>query len=80
VPYTNYVQWNFSVLLIRVFIAVPTVEEWWFEDFEEEVAVYFNTKTKENVSKDSRSLPSFAPHPSYTFTQYCSMLLLIQKI
>jgi hypothetical protein len=28
VPYTNYVQWNFSVLLIRVFIAVPTVEEW----------------------------------------------------
>jgi hypothetical protein len=54
VPYANYVHWNFSVLLIRLFIAVPTVEEWRFEDCEEEVTVYFNTKINENVNKDSQ--------------------------
>ena len=37
VPYANYVHWNFSVLLIWLFIAVPAVDEWRFEDFEEEV-------------------------------------------
>jgi len=45
VPYANYVHCNFSVLLIRLFIVVPTVEECRFEDCEEEVTVYFNTKT-----------------------------------
>jgi hypothetical protein len=56
VPYANYVHWNFSVLLIRVFIAVPTVKEWRIEDCEEEVTVCFNTKTNENIRKDSKFL------------------------
>jgi hypothetical protein len=54
VPYANYVHWNFSVLLIWLFIVVPTVEELRFEDCDEEVTVYFNTKTNENFSKDSQ--------------------------
>lgn len=33
---------------------MPNVEEWRFEDCEEEVTVYFNKKTNENVSKDSQ--------------------------
>jgi hypothetical protein len=37
VSYANYVHWNFSVIPIWLFIAVPAVEEWRFEDFEEEV-------------------------------------------
>jgi len=39
---------------MRLFIVVPTVKEWRFEDCEEEVTVYFNTKTNENVSKESQ--------------------------
>ena len=68
-----------SVLLNRLFIVVPAVEEWRFEDCEEEITVYFNIKTKTLV-RIASSRPGFAPHTSYTFPQYCSMLLLIQKI
>ena len=49
-PYANYVHWNFYILLIRLFIADQTVEEWRFEDGEEEVTVILTQKlTKTSV-------------------------------
>jgi len=78
VSYENYVHWNFSVLLNRLFIVVPTVEKWRFEDCEEEVTVYFKTKLTKTSVRIVSSRPGFSPHSSYTFPQYRSML--IQKI
>jgi hypothetical protein len=78
VSYENYVHWNFSVLLNRLFIVVPTVEKWRFEDCEEEVTVYFKTKLTKTSVRTVSSRPGFSPHSSYTFPQYRSMLF--QKI